>query len=315
MSKKVIGLDYSFMGDTVEIPFEEGVGEFCAGENIIFKDEDGNEEYAQIKYLNVNSLQEDKIMKKGKILRKATMNDTQKVESHREQAKEALRICKKLVDKHQIDMQVFRGTYSLDGSKICFIFTAEDRVDFRLLVKDLALMLKKQIHLRQVGPRDRARMSEGFGRCGRLRCSSSFLKNLESINMEMVRVQGLEGRGSSKLSGACGKLLCSLKYEVDVYRDLRKGLPEPGSQVKLKGADSNERGVIAAIDVLNQKIKVVYGRDKFTFANASDIDKIMKDGEWKSFSLPKEALFQGKEPVSDEGVETFVGEIISNLKN
>jgi len=252
-------------------------GGFSSGEMIVFKTEDGGEELGKILYFTEKSKDQGSLRDKVKILRKATAHDIQKFETNKERGKDAVEVCTGLAVKYKLDMQPFYGIYSLDGLRVNVIFTADDRVDFRELVKDLAKKLQKQIHLKQIGPRDKARIVDGYGRCGRRFCCKGFLLKLESINMEMVRAQGLEGKGSSKLSGACGKLLCCLKYEVDAYKDLRKGLPPVGSKVKFKKPvlGSHDVGVVVSLDVLNKKIKVnVGGRDYLT-VDSSEVAKIL----------------------------------------
>lgn len=250
---------------------------FENGDMIIFKSEEGYEELGKILYISAGEKIGENFKARSKILRKATAHDLQKFESNKERGMAAVTACGELVKKHLLDMQPFYGIYSLDGLRVNIIFTAEDRVDFRELVKDLAKSLQKQIHLKQIGPRDKARIVDGYGRCGRKFCCRGFLTKLESINMDMVRVQGLEGKGSAKLSGACGKLLCCLKYEVDAYKDLKKELPPMGSKVKLKKPvfGSHDEGTVVSLDVLNRKFKIHVGERDYATVSVDDIAKIL----------------------------------------
>ncbi len=277
MANKVIGIDCAYSSSLIELP-DSGKGGIEVGDKVIFKDEEGKEEYGIIKYVDQLSADEDKILFTSKVLRRATANDFQKVESHSEQTDRALSVCKKLVKTFNLEMNIFRVGYSFDGSKVHFTFTADERVDFRDLVKELARSLKKQIHLRQIGPRDKAKILGGFGRCGRSLCCNTFLGKLVSINMEMVREQGLESKGSSKLSGACGKLLCCLRYEVEAYKELRKSVPAVGSTVQLKkGVASDKSGFVFAVDVLNQKIRVQPSdKGEAVTITLKDIEKVIK---------------------------------------
>ena len=234
METKVLGIQGGCLMEIVEIPYIEKYAGFSYGDEVIFKDAEGKEEYGVVKYCNRDTVAKDKVLFTSKILRKATANDIQKVESHIETARVSLEKCNKIVASFGLEMSVFRAGYSFDGSKLYFLFTADDRIDFRELVKELAKVMKKQIQLHQIGPRDKAKFIGGYGKCGRELCCSTWLGKLESISMEMVREQALEGKGSSKLSGACGKLLCCLKYEVDAYKALRKQLPRIGVFVSLK---------------------------------------------------------------------------------
>ncbi|MFH1534280.1 MAG: regulatory iron-sulfur-containing complex subunit RicT [Nitrospirota bacterium] len=277
MANKVIGIDCAYSSSLLEVP-DSGKGGIAVGDKVIFKDEEGKEEYGVIKYVNQPSADDEKILYTSKVLRRTTANDLQKVESHLEQTDSALEVCKKLVKGFGLEMNIFRVGYSFDGSKVHFTFTADERVDFRDLVKELARSLKKQIHLRQIGPRDKAKNVGGYGRCGRSLCCNTFLGKLVSINMEMVREQGLESKGSSKLSGACGKLLCCLKYEAEAYKELRKNVPAVGSTVQFKKNVSTEKsGYVFSVDVLNQKMRVqLASREDVITIGPEDVDKILK---------------------------------------
>lgn len=274
---KVTGINCLYNASLVEIPYSEK-DNYEVGEGVIFRDGEEKEEYGVISYVNTVSRDEEQVLKTSKILRKATANDIQKVERHMAEGEHALGICKKCVGKHGLVMSPFWGGQSFDGNRMYFMFTAEERVDFRELVKDLAKLLQKQIHLRQVGPRDKAKVIDGYGKCGRKLCCSSFMNTLSSINMEMVRAQSLESKGSSKLSGACGKLLCCLKYEVEQYKEMRKGLPTIGSLIKLKKSSAfpGEEARVLGLDILNQKIKVLVKNEEYAIILATDVEKIIK---------------------------------------
>ncbi|MFH1284791.1 MAG: regulatory iron-sulfur-containing complex subunit RicT [Candidatus Peregrinibacteria bacterium] len=273
MATNVTGIDCSYSSSIVEIPFSEKAG-VKEGNAVIFKDAEGKEEYGVVRYVKKETADLDNVLFDSRVLRIATPNDVQRLESHVEQAEDVLATCKKIVKKLDITMYVFKAAYSFDGTKIYFMFTADERVDFRDLVKELAAKLKKQIHLRQIGPRDKAKLVGGYGRCGRRLCCNTFLSKLESINMEMVRDQGLESKGSSKLSGACGKLLCCLKYEVESYRELKEPLPAIGKIVRLKKKVSapDKEGRVIAVDILNQKLRILFKGDEIAVFSLSDLD-------------------------------------------
>ncbi|MBT4917537.1 hypothetical protein HN709_02660 [Candidatus Peregrinibacteria bacterium] len=278
MATKVTGIDCAFCSRVYEIPFSEKAA-VSPGDSVIFRDDEGREEFGRVKYVNKDAAEEESVITSSKVLRKATANDLQKIESHKSLEDRALATCAKLIEKHELDMNVFKSTFSFDGNKVHFTFTADERVDFRELVKDLAKSVKKQIHLRQIGPRDKARLIGGYGKCGRQLCCEGFLDKLESINMEMVRAQGLESKGSSKLSGACGKLLCCLKYEVEAYKALRKNLPNIGNVVKVAKAcpvASGKEVNVVGLDVLNQKVKAYAGPDDFVVFDVKHVEKLVK---------------------------------------
>lgn len=282
MAQKVIGIECGFSGVVLEIPFQ-GKEEIIAGDEVIFRDADGAEEFGVIRFVDKETADKNKILFRSKILRRATPHDVQVVERAIDQAKQALRACRDLVASYELDMQVFQAGLSFDGKKARFLFTSEDRVDFRDLVKDLAKTVKKQIYLRQVGPRDKAKVVGGFGKCGRELCCSTFLGSLESITMEMARIQGLEGKGSSKLSGSCGKLLCCLKYEVQAYRELKNKLPSIGSIVALNKSVTKGRpeGRVVGLDILNQKVKVYSKDEEYLVVGAEDVESVLSSPQRK----------------------------------
>jgi len=280
MSKiNVVGVDCHFSGTLLELPFVEAY-DYIPGDRVIFKDEEDKEEFGTVRFLDREAFEPEKVLGASKILRRLTPHDEQKIESHLEHSKGALNSCRKLVEKYGLNMQTFRASFSFDGSKVHFMFVSDDRVDFRELVKDLASVLKKQIYLRQVGPRDKAKFIGGYGKCGRQLCCNSFLNKLESINMEMVRDQSLESKGSPKLSGACGKLLCCLKYELQTYRELKKGLPSIGSVVRLKKSlfVSGPSADVIGLDILNRKLKIRTEEGEIAVIELSEVDRVLKEG-------------------------------------
>jgi cell fate regulator YaaT (PSP1 superfamily) len=242
------------------------------GQYIVYLDEESNENIAKMIFAKKELSDADKIQSGLSFLRKATANDLQRMEMLKDDAIEAMEMCRQKVKEHKLDMQLAFTEFSLDGNKVNFIFTADDRVDFRELVKDLAKNLQKQIHLQQIGPRDKARIVDGCGKCGKPLCCASWMENLESITMDMVRVQCLESKGSAKLSGCCGKLMCCLRYEVDEYKRLKSLMPRVGNIVKL---DQGE-GTVNSLDVLNQKIKVYFPEKRSTeIVEVKDIKKVL----------------------------------------
>ena len=172
-----------------------------------------------------------------------------------------LETANQMVEKSGLQMKILDVNLSLDDGKITFIFSSESRVDFRQLVKDLMTKLKKQVVLRQIGPRDEARLLGGYGRCGRPFCCQSFLQNLESITIDMAKAQNLAGRGSNKISGVCGKLMCCLAYEVDVYKEMAKGLPEIGEKIKTKKG----LGLVIDQNIIKQSVLVELDKDRVRF--------------------------------------------------
>ncbi|MBU1727160.1 MAG: stage 0 sporulation family protein [Candidatus Omnitrophica bacterium] len=165
-----------------------------------------------------------------KVVRVATPADLKQVEDNRTRSKEAFCACVKKIGEHKLDMKLVRAEYSFDRTKIIFYFTAEGRVDFRNLVKDLAKIFKARIELRQIGVRDEARLFGGFGPCGRELCCAKFLRDFEPVTIKMAKEEGLP-LNPPKISGLCGRLMCCLSFEYENYKILSKGLPREGERV------------------------------------------------------------------------------------
>jgi len=165
-----------------------------------------------------------------RVKRKATEEDMEIENSNLARRKEAVAVCKEKVAYYGLDMKLIDAEYTLDNSKLIFYFTADKRVDFRELVKDLAGRFHMRIELRQIGVRDEARLLGGIGSCGRELCCKGWLQDFEPVSIKMAKVQNLS-LNPGKISGCCGRLMCCLKYENDVYAELKKGMPNPGEVV------------------------------------------------------------------------------------
>ena len=177
------------------------------------------------------------------IIRIATPEDIQKKEENDEKRAEALRLCQEKIDKHGLEMKLIDVEHTFDNNKIVFYFTADGRVDFRELVKDLASVFRMRIELRQVGVRDEAKFLGGCGPCGKGLCCATWMVDFQPVSIKMAKTQNLS-LNPTKISGICGRLMCCLKYENDTYIDLRKGMPEVGEivevdQGKAKVVDTN----------------------------------------------------------------------------
>ncbi len=166
-----------------------------------------------------------------KIMRKASQDDVQKVARSREKEAAWMKEASKMVSEHKMAMKLVDSEYVFDGSRVIFYFTAEERVDFRQLVKDLARRFKTRIELRQIGVRDEAKMVGGLGTCGRGLCCSVFQGDFEPVSIRMAKEQDLP-LNPAKISGACGRLMCCLKYEYEAYKDFKRRAPKRGSMVK-----------------------------------------------------------------------------------
>lgn len=219
-----------------------------------------------------------------KLLRIATEDDLKKVEENKEKEKKAFEICEKKIIKHNIDMKLVDVEYTFDNSKILFYFTADGRVDFRELVKDLASVFHTRIELRQIGVRDESKMLGGIGVCGRPFCCGSFLGDFQPVTVKMAKEQGLS-LNPTKISGVCGRLMCCLKYEQDAYEHLLRITPKVGAIVETPEG----RGRVVDVNLLRGNLKVQL--DKRADAapacfNKKDV-KIIKD---KKIQVEKEEL-------------------------
>ena len=197
-------------------------------------------------------VEEEKVVKElKKVLRKATEKDFKQLEENREKEEKAFSVCERKINEHNLEMKLIRVEYSFDCSKITFFFTAEGRVDFRELVKDLVSHFHARIELHQIGVRDEARMLGGLGICGRPYCCKQFLNDFEPVSIKMAKEQSLS-LNPTKISGSCGRLMCCLKYEQNAYEDLIKITPPVGATVKQNG----ELGTVVDVNLITGNLIV-----------------------------------------------------------
>ena len=217
-----------------------------------------------------------------KIIRIANAQDEKTAAENRAREKKAFDVCMQKIDEHKLDMQLVSAECAFDGSKILFYFTADERVDFRELVKNLASVFHTRIELRQIGVRDKAKMVGGLGICGRPFCCASFLDDFQPVSIKMAKTQNLS-LNPTKISGTCGRLMCCLKYEQDAYEDLLRRSPKMDSFV-----DTPEgRGTVVEVNLLRQKVKVRMENEPEvlnTFAN-EDI-AVLRSGKAKKNDPP-----------------------------
>ena len=223
---------------------------FQAGEHVIIDTARGAE-YGICAGCNHKIAQKDVVAPLRKVLRKATAQDEKIAADNRAKEKRAYDVCLDKIAAHGLDMQLVSAEVAFDGSKILFYFTADERVDFRELVKNLASIFHTRIELRQIGVRDKAKMVGGLGICGRPFCCASFLDDFQPVSIKMAKTQSLS-LNPTKISGTCGRLMCCLKYEQDAYEDLIRSSPKLESFV-----DTPEgRGTVVELDLLRQRVKV-----------------------------------------------------------
>ena len=191
------------------------------------------------------------------IIRRSNQKDLAQLEENTRKEKEAFQVCQEKIAKHKLQMNLVDVEYTFDNNKVLFYFTADGRIDFRELVKDLAGVFRTRIELRQIGVRDEAKMLGGLGICGRPFCCASFLGDFQPVSIKMAKEQGLS-LNPTKISGACGRLMCCLKYEQDAYESLMKITPRVGTPVQTPDG----RGVVTEVNLLTGMLKVALdGKD------------------------------------------------------
>ena len=227
-----------------------------------------------------------------KIIRLANNKDLKHEKENKEKEQKAFEVCQKKIKEYGLDMNLVEVECKFDNSKIIFYFTADGRIDFRELVKDLASIYKTRIELRQIGVRDEVRRIGGNGVCGRELCCCSFLNNFDIVSIKMAKEQSAS-LNPSKISGNCGRLMCCLKYEQEAYEDKLSKLPKIGSIVKTEDGE----GIVSGLEVLKENVKVQFKKDDLTtykMYSAKDI-KVIKNAEGNQDSYDQEELENLKE--------------------
>ena len=220
------------------------------GDNVIVETERGKQYGTLVS--DIQQIKETKLNNALKpVLRVASKKDKEQFEKNTEDAIKALRKCNNLVEKYKLNMQVMDASYTFDREQLVFRFISDNRVDFRELAKELASIYKTRIELRQVGVRDKAREVGGIGICGREFCCGKFLSDFDSVSINMAKNQNI-ALNPTKINGACGRLLCCLKYEDEAYKCCAKKLPQLGKKIKVDGSE----GVVTSMDILNGKYQV-----------------------------------------------------------
>ncbi|MEI3604549.1 stage 0 sporulation family protein [Pseudogracilibacillus sp. SE30717A] len=194
---------------------------------------------------------EDVVLPLKKVMRVANEEDKLNVKQNEQLASDALNICNEKINYHELDMSLVDVEYTFDRNKVIFYFTAEGRIDFRNLVKDLAALFKTRIELRQIGVRDEAKLLGGIGPCGRMLCCSTFLGDFDPVSIKMAKDQSLS-LNPAKISGLCGRLMCCLRYENDSYEDAKKQLPDLGEEIHT----SYGRGKVIGLNILEKIIEI-----------------------------------------------------------
>ncbi len=249
--------------------FDPAGFELKTGENVIVETARGIE-FGQV-MLGPKEITEEKLtLPLKKVLRLATPEDEVQLRENMDKEKKAFSICLEKIDQHQLDMKLVEVEYTFDRSKIIFYFTADGRVDFRELVKDLATIFRTRIELRQIGVRDEAKMLGGLGPCGRPLCCGTFLGDFEPVSIKMAKEQNLS-LNPVKISGICSRLMCCLKFESNCYRDAKADLPLNGSKVRVDGRE----GIILDNNPLKESVIVQFEDNSKREVLLAEIEEII----------------------------------------
>ena len=233
-----------------------------------------------------------------KVIRIATYKDIKHDEENKAKEIEAFKVCEEKIKEHKLEMKLIDVEYKFDNSKILFFFSANGRIDFRDLVKDLAAIYKTRIELRQIGVRDEVKRMGGNGVCGRELCCCSFLGNFETVSIKMAKEQNIS-LNPSKISGNCGRLMCCLKYEQEVYEEKLKRIPRVGSIVKTEDGE----GIVDSIETLKEIIRVKFKDGDESFYkkyNVADVKIIKNAAEEETPQEESEELKKLEETDEDE---------------
>ena len=269
--KRIIGVRFKRLGKIYF--FDPKWLEVKKGDQVVVETSQG-EEIAEVAVPN-RMVEEEKLTTSlKKVLRLASPRDLKHAEECRQKEKEAFELCSKKIKEHKLNMTLTDVEYKFDNSKILFYFTADGRIDFRDLVRDLASVYKTRIELRQIGVRDEVKRIGGNGVCGRELCCCSFLSDFETVSIKMAKEQNIS-LNPSKISGNCGRLMCCLKYEQNVYEEKLQRLPNVGAIVKTPDGKGEGEGIETLKEVVKVKIK---DGDITTYKkyNVKDI-KVLKD--------------------------------------
>ena len=247
---KVIGVRFRNAGKVYY--FAPGKLNIEQGDHVVVETARGVE-YGYV-VLGIKEVDDDKIVQPLKpVMRVATPEDDEKAVKNREKEKEAFKICLEKIRKHELEMKLIDAEYTFDNNKVLFYFTADGRIDFRELVKDLAAVFKTRIELRQIGVRDETKILGGIGICGRPLCCHSYLSDFVPVSIKMAKEQNLS-LNPTKISGVCGRLMCCLKNEQETYEELNSHLPNVGDYVT---TSDGLKGEVQSLSVLRQLVKVV----------------------------------------------------------
>ncbi|MBO8138227.1 MAG: stage 0 sporulation family protein [Desulfotomaculum sp.] len=282
MPVKVVGIRFKKAGKIYF--FDPGDIKLNVGDHVIVETTRGVE-YGEV-VVGLKEIDEEEVVAPlKKVIRKATPEDAVQLEKNKENKRQAYGICLEKIAKHGLPMKLIDVEQTFDGNKIIFYFTAEGRVDFRELVKDLASVFRTRIELRQIGVRDEAKMMGGLGCCGRELCCKVWLSEFDPVSIRMAKDQNLS-LNPTKISGICGRLMCCLKYENEVYEEAKKNFPNIGSYVKTPNGDAK----ITGFNIFKNSVTVELKENKHIMEfPVKDIEIINTKGENSGSSTRKDS--------------------------
>ena len=279
---KVIGVRFRQAGKIYN--FSPADFQVKVGDHVIVETARGIEYGSVVQ--GIREVADDKvIMPLKSVIRIATEEDDKKAIENNEKEKKAFKICKEKIAKHGLEMKLIETEYTFDNNKVLFYFTADGRIDFRELVKDLASVFKTRIELRQVGVRDETKMLGGIGICGRPLCCNTYLSEFIPVSIKMAKEQSLS-LNPTKISGICGRLMCCLKYEDEVYQEKMKRLPHIGAIVKTPDGV----GEVESVETLAERVRVKFKNDDDYSKKKYDMKdiKIIKDTQKEAIDEEEE---------------------------
>lgn len=278
----VIGVKFKEIG---KIYYFDPKGEKLSKGDFVIVETSFGEQYTEVVIANKEVAESSLAAPLKPIVRKANFKDKKHNEENKRKEKDALITAQKLIKKYKLDMNLTEVEYTFDNSKLLFYFTADGRIDFRELVKELASIFKTRIELRQIGVRDEVRKIGGNGICGRELCCCSFLENFDTVSIKMAKQQNI-ALNAAKISGNCGRLMCCLRYENEVYEEKLQRLPKVGATVKTEDGE----GIVDGIETLKEKVKVKFKDGEGYFYkkyDAKDV-KLIKDVITKEEEIDEE---------------------------
>lgn len=303
---RVIGVRFRTAGKIYF--FNPGEFEIKRGDNVIVETARGIEFGTVV--CDPKMVEDDKVVQPLKsVIRIANERDLEQEKNNRQKEKEAFQVCLQKIKKHNLDMKLIDAEYTFDNNKVLFYFTADGRIDFRELVKDLASVFKTRIELRQIGVRDETKILGGIGICGRPLCCHTYLSEFAPVSIKMAKEQNLS-LNPTKISGVCGRLMCCLKNEEEIYEELNRNLPNVGDFVT---TDTGLKGEVSSVNVLRQLVKVVVeendekeiqefpvARLRFKRKHGKNSKMELSPEEYKELKKLEKDDAQGKSKLDDE---------------